>query len=296
MKSLESGTYFPDADVRLPGWRGRESKNDLAPEKLLPLRYQEPQKRRRIEPYSWEELELGVPETVFEPDGRNRVPDPRNYPFSAICSLVIVNAQNERFFGTGFLAGPRLVLTAGHNVFFHGEGFMRAITVYPGINGDRMSPPFGSTSATHFATVEAWARDADRQFDIGAIFLPTDLGGPAGFFAVAKLTDGTLRGLTSTVAGYPREPPELTLPADATTLWMQAAKLMVEPNRLLYTADTSIGQSGCPVIAVFPEKQDKYHAIGIHNTGFATFNAATRINEAVFSQIVQWRTKSDALP
>jgi glutamyl endopeptidase len=295
MKSIEGGVYFPDADIRLSGQPGTHSRNDVPPELVLPLRFHEPTRRRTIQPYTREELQRGVPETVFEPDGRSRVTDTRIYPFSAICSLVIVNGQNERFYGTGFLAGPRLVLTAGHNVFFHGEGFMREISVAPGINGDR-NAPFGSTSATHFATVEAWVNDVDRQFDIGAIFLPNDLGTPAGFFAVSRLTDGTLKGLTATVAGYPHEPPDVSLPADATTSWMQAARLTVEPNRLLYTADTSIGQSGCPVIAVFPDKPDKYHAIGIHNTGFVDFNAATRINEAVLSQIVNWRKKSDSLP
>jgi V8-like Glu-specific endopeptidase len=292
MKTVAHGELYPDADIRLPGFTGQRCEPLGDADRPIPY-YQAPPPRARLVPRSRERLATGLPDTAFPPDSRERIGNPRSYPYSAICALQIFNPKDELYYGTGFLAGPRLVLTAGHNVFYHGEGFMKAIHVYPGLNGDRRSPPFRGAVATRMLTVEAWVNGGDTQFDFGAIILPTDLGNDVGWFSIGNFTDATLKALTVTLAGYPKEPPSNQAPLDGSTMWWHLGKLAIEPNRLLYTIDTTIGQSGSPVFAHFPDKNDPYQAVGIHNRAFDTLNAATRINDAVFAQILQWRTTSD---
>ena len=93
---------------------------------------------------------------------------------------------------------------------------------------------------------------------------------------------------------WPTRPPGSSAPTDASTAWRDASGLGVEPSRLLHTADTSIGQSGSPLFATLPHKADAYHAVGVHNYGYDTYNAATRFDDAVFSQIAAWRNESEA--
>jgi V8-like Glu-specific endopeptidase len=279
-----------DADLRLPGYQGNRRSGPSDP-RDQPVPYDAPPPPLKPSPiYTDEELLAGIPEDRFGADDRELV-NRTTYPYSAICYLAIRNRQQKLFHGTGFLAGPRLVLTAGHNVYYHGEGFMQSITVYPGLNGSTSSPPYQAAASDSFITVEAWQRDRERQFDIGAIFLPTDLGREAGWLSVARFTADTLKSLTVTLSGYPRPVPNS---GAAGTQWYQSGKMSIEANVLRYLIDTSIGQSGSPVFASFPHKTDPYQVVGIHNTAYRDFNAATRINDAVFSRILEWRKASEA--
>ncbi len=294
MKSVCNHSAPDNANIRLRGWCGGSPRPQASGDQLLPY-FEPPPALPRTADRSIEDLRYGKPENVFKPDNRVRIMNPTAYPFSAVCGLTILNKQGERYFGTGFLAGPKLVLTAGHNVFYHSDGgFMDKIHVFPGLNGDRRQPPIGSVVSTRFATVEAWQIDASSQFDFGAIFLDHDMSQAAGFLSVSKFTTEFLHGLTLTLTGYPKDPPENSgFPNDGSIQWRDSGRANVEANRLTHTIDSSIGQSGSPLIAFFPDKNE-YHAVGIHNTAFVSDNAATRINDEVFAQIVQWRQQSDA--
>src|SRR5258708_5427595 len=49
-------------------------------------------------------------------DDRIRVTNPRVYPFSAICAVRMKYKSSVKIIGgSGFMVGPRLLLTAGHN-------------------------------------------------------------------------------------------------------------------------------------------------------------------------------------
>ena len=232
---------------------------------------------------------------MFAPDNRQQIIDTTGFPYSAICSLEILNSNDQKFFGTGFLAGPQLVVTAGHNVFFHGEGFMKSITVYPGLNGNRFQPIFRSATSRNFRSVEAWVSSIpNRQFDIGAIILPTKLGEDAGWFSISNFTDNTLTGLSVNVCGYPLHPPSTHVPRDASTAWIDSGRFsQVFHNQLRYTIDTSVSQSGSPVFAYFPDLDDPYQAVGVHNTTYTQSNAATRFNDSIFETIIEWLDESN---
>jgi V8-like Glu-specific endopeptidase len=295
MKSIYSRKKpAKDISIRLRGWHGdataplsdvdRMSRHIDAPPRIAP-----------IPPRTPEDLLNGKPEGVFEPDSREIVHNPASYPYSAVCGLTIMNNAGKRYYGTGFVAGPRLILTAGHNVFYHDDGgFMKEIQVYPGLNGDRLNPVLPTATSTQFATVEGWANDANSLFDFGAIFLDQDIGQSTGTFSVSKFTTLDLKAMTVTLTGYPKDPPRNSgRPNDGSTQFRAAGRLTVESHRLLYFIDSSIGQSGSPLVAYFADKNE-YHAVGIHNTAYVSSNAATRITDEVFAQILKWRRKSDS--
>ena len=61
-------------------------------------------------------------EVLFVGDGRTRVTNFLQYPWRCICSLLITTATGATRIGTGWLAAPRLVVTAGHCVHLTDEG------------------------------------------------------------------------------------------------------------------------------------------------------------------------------
>src|SRR5262249_45821675 len=86
-------------------------------------------------------------EMVFADDDRKQVPPPPDFPWRCICALVITAADGPRWVGSGWLAGPRAVVTAGHCVYLHGHGgWARQVEVYPGRNADDTS--LGSFTST----------------------------------------------------------------------------------------------------------------------------------------------------
>jgi glutamyl endopeptidase len=310
METVRQQTPLLDADIRLPGFVG-ESSSLLVPSDLesgsLPPAYHE-QVRRTVmpRPRSADELDRGVPEDVFGGESRLRVWNPRAYPFSAICALHFSAPNGDTYAGSGVLIGPRLVLTAGHNLFKHKyrptyDGYMKTVRVYPGLNGDVNSPPFGSSAHADLWTLTTWTEDADPQFDIGAVLLPTPLGKQAGWLSVARFTEGTLSGLAVSCASFPRDCPRPNQPGacgpEATTMWMDSGNIqLVEPNRIRYQLDTTEGSSGAPVFAFFPDKADPYQVVAVHNYAHTSYNAGTRINDAIFPIIVDWLEMADAAP
>ena len=294
MKSVysESGPAT-DISVRLPGWRGDATLPPCEEDRMI-RHFDAPPPVARIPQCDPADLAQGKPEGVFEPDNRQIINNPASYPYSAVCGLTIVNKQDKRYYGTGFVAGPRLILTAGHNVYYHDDGgFMKEIQVYPGLNGDRMQTVLPTAVSGQFGTVEGWVNDASSLFDFGAIFLDKDIGQSTGTFSVSKFTTVDLQAMTITLTGYPKDPPTGSgLANDGTTQWRASGRITVESHRLLYSIDSSIGQSGSPLVAYFDDKNE-YHAVGIHNTSFLSANAATRITDEVFAQILKWRRKSD---
>ena len=63
-----------------------------------------------------------VQEMVFKDDDRRQVADTHPFPWQSICSLVITAADGSKWVGSGWLASPRMVVTAGHCVYLHGHG------------------------------------------------------------------------------------------------------------------------------------------------------------------------------
>ena len=227
------------------------------------------------------ELSDSVQEVVIGRDDRIRVGNTRRYPFRCICSLRITAKDGSQWIGTGWLAGPRLVVTAGHCVYLHSRGgWAKSIEVIPGRNGRTF--PYGSCKSSSFYSVKGWTRSKKRSHDYGAIVLPSNCkyGNRLGYFGFGSYSFFTLLGLKVNLSGYPGDKP-------SGTQWWHCRRIkFVTPRTLVYNIDTAGGQSGSPVWWL---RNGKRYAVGIHTNGSWAGNSATRITSAVFKNIRRWK-------
>jgi V8-like Glu-specific endopeptidase len=231
--------------------------------------------------YVQPELNEKMQEVVIGQDDRIRITNTNAIPWRWICSLLITARDGSRWIGTGWLAGPRLVVTAGHCVFMRTRGgWARSIEVIPGRNG--AVRPFGSAISSNFRSVAGWTLSNDRRFDYGAIILPPNqaYGNQLGCFGFANLSDASLANLLVNTAGYPGDKP-------AGTMWWHARRITrVEPRVFYYNIDTAGGQSGS---AVWRLINGRRQAVGIHTNGALTGNSATRITQPVYNNLQSWK-------
>ncbi|MCI5210198.1 MAG: hypothetical protein D3910_15700, partial [Candidatus Electrothrix sp. ATG2] len=210
-------------------------------------------------------------EVVIGKDDRIQITNTKAYPWRTICSLIITARDGSRWIGTGWLVGPRTVITAGHVVYMHKRGgWARSIDVIPGRNGsDR---PYGTCPSSNFHSVKGWTKNKKRSHDYGAIILPKSCpyGNQLGYFGYANLGYFSLLGLKVNLSGYPGDKP-------SGTQWWHARRIKwVTPRTLVYNIDTAGGQSGSPVWRL---KGGKRHVVGIHTNGSVLGNSRSGITK-----------------
>lgn len=228
-------------------------------------------------------------ETVIGQDDRQRVPDAAADPWKRICQLDLIGPRGT-FKGTGWLAGPATVITAGHCVHYPAffGGWADRIVVAAGRTGD--SFPFGRVESAHFSTLNVWIDGQAADHDIAAIHLSEPLGNRTGIFPVQQRDDADLVGRMVNVSGYPTDK-EL-----ARAQYHHANRIMaVTPRRLFYEIDTVTGQSGAPVwaqdTAESPPVCVGLHAYGVPGTPIdlhITANSAPRFDNAVLGILRDW--------
>jgi glutamyl endopeptidase len=224
-------------------------------------------------------------ESVVNTDDRVRVPDVYQYPWRAICALRITSRTGNQYVGTGWLAGPSLVVTAGHCVYLHKDGgWAREITVIPALDGNE-APRFGPIKARRLRTVDGWVNGKAAGSDYGGILLDQPLGETLGYFAVGALGDDQLKRSWANISGYPTD-------RGSAREQYYHARLLVEVNesRLFYDIDTFGGQSGSPIW--FTADDGRRIAIGVHTSGSQRENAGTRITGNVLANLREWRGNS----
>jgi glutamyl endopeptidase len=206
-----------------------------------------------------------------------------------VCALEIVGRNGLTMPGTGWLVGPRTVITAGHCVFDGPNlgGFAARIAVTPGRKG--ATGPVNTIPAITFRTLQQWIDTANPEFDIASITLASDVGTQLGVFGVAARSPENLKTHFAHVSGYPRDRGDGAVqfhdrqPITGTTA-----------RRLFYAADTSLGQSGAPVWIVDVAGGTPL-VVGIHTYGtertpaeLQPANSATLITAEVRGQIQEW--------
>lgn len=205
------------------------------------------------------------------------------YPWRCICSLRMVAADGSPWIGTGWLVGPRTVVTAGHCVYMHDRGgWVTAVEVIPG--RDVNQRPFGSCIARDFRSVVGWTQSHLRSHDYGAIILPPGcaFGETVGWFNHGHYEDGMLANSVVNVSGYPGD----LRPVGGQWFHSRSVERLT-PTTIEYLIDTFKGQSGGPVWWLMPDGERI--AVGIHTNGDHTANSATRITEEVYNNIVAWK-------
>ena len=218
---------------------------------------------------------------VIGTDERVEVTSTEAYPWRCICSLRMRTRDGSNYIGTGWLVSPRLVITAGHCVYFHDHGgWADTIEVIPGRRGSNQ--PYGSAVSRQFRTVSAWVNNGSRDYDYGAIILPEDAryGDQLGWLGYASKTDDELENGMVNISGYPGDKP-------SGTQWFNAQRLQsVDEKVITYPVDTAGGQSGAPVWQLF-DNGHRY-GVGVHTNGHVSGNSATRVTSEVFQNFTNW--------
>lgn len=235
-------------------------------------------------------------ETVIGTDERRAVSNSRSRPFRWVCQLIGLSTRDRRSrsrkkAGTGFVIGDRTILTAAHNLWLGDnnvlpENRIDSIAVFPGLDGVRTSPPFGTYSVASGIPHPEYTRSLRKTFDVAVLVLrqpiPPNLI-PSGFGKMPwqAVVPRQLHNHKTIVTGYPRIKPRTSGGRGAqANQYFSTASLIVQGGLLFYSADTTGGQSGGPVIVKGKNTstgQPESTAIGIHIQGGNGFNNNTGV-------------------
>ncbi|MEM8961257.1 MAG: trypsin-like peptidase domain-containing protein [Acidobacteriota bacterium] len=225
-------------------------------------------------------------------DQRQRILETDLTPWRMICSLEMHSPNGGSAVGTGWLVGPRTIITAGHCVFSHMffGGWADRIVVRPGRNGDE--EPFGAVESRRFGATDRWVEAEEADFDIGVIHLDQSIGDELGWFAVATQGPDELVDAQINISGYPADR------GRGREQYFHANNVLrVSDRRVFYDVDTAGGQSGAPVWVYADDSPDAepivvaIHAYGVGGTPRSfgiTANSAPRIIPEVHDLIRGW--------
>jgi V8-like Glu-specific endopeptidase len=267
------------------------------------------------------EAEVALLGEIFTPNSLTRVADTRATPFRWICHVESRSPNGDLWTGTGFLIGPRHVLTSAHVIYPMKDGEVRpqqrvsSINVYPGRQGGR--DPFGGFASNGWIIHPQWiaGREANCTFDYGLIRLKKNVPASLGFWGrdagtrFVAIDPPTLTGRELFTAGYPfrRGLGELaakvmkesrglaTGSADFTRCSPAGFEGRVSPRVergtrvLLHDVDTQKGQSGGPI---WTRDDTRLTLAAIHygeiepSTG--PRNVGLIVTQEVFDQVNTW--------
>lgn len=222
-------------------------------------------------------------EVIIGADNRTRISPTTSYPWRAICALKITAKDGSKWIGTGWLIGPRTVITAGHCVYMHDRGgWAKSVEVIPAMND--ASRPYGSGISANLRSVTGWTQSKKRENDYGAIILPENYkpGNTTGYFGYGVKDDSYIKSAILNLSGYPGD-------KGGNQQWFMAMKAKSVSTRVItYEIDTMGGQSGAPV---WVKVGNARTCLGIHTNGHSSGNSATRIVSAVFSNLQAWKNQ-----
>src|SRR5262245_41631143 len=114
---------------------------------------------------------VSKPENVIGVDSRVIVTDTSDVPWRCICHLEVESEFGPTGFGTGFLIGPKAVLTAAHVLDSPARNgstrrrTARQVRVIPGRNGTLAPYGFFVSKYSDCKVPEQWLRDGDNRPD-----------------------------------------------------------------------------------------------------------------------------------
>lgn len=237
-------------------------------------------------------------EIVPTSDSRTQIADTRKIPFQWIATIIptfrhpTTGAEIEMKDqpGSGFLIGPRHILTAAH-VLFPPDGPLAhqspiRVKVTPGHNST--SRPYGEYVSTEYFVRSEWRSSGkntfDPRYDFAVIRLPSTIlkkglkcWGEAGTnTARYPLSKTWLKGKIVNVCGYPRDKALYTqwIGYDALANPDATQNGTALANVFTHKADTCLGQSGSPVW--WYDGKSKRYLVGIHTGHCEGLDGCTR--------------------
>ena len=210
-----------------------------------------------------------VAATIPPGSSLQEVAHPGDFPWCSHVELILTLPTGERAVGTGWVIGPRTVITAGHCVY--DGGWMLNISVTPG----GTDSGFETVAAVHFDVPDEWENgtgEERQKSDIGVVHVRNPFPAPITPLNYAVYDDAEMGAITPgrlSVAGFPANPFGSFL-VDRGDLTAFNAPF------LHYNVETSRGQSGAPL--VHWEDDNTPVAIGVHHFNV---NVAPNVNRAV---------------
>jgi glutamyl endopeptidase len=207
-------------------------------------------------------------------DERVQVTATGDYPYRAVGSIAIGC--------TGTLVGPHHVLTAGHCVYnVDNNKWYKRIEFSPGQNGEQF--PYGTVAWKKALTVNGWTENHDERFDYAMIILDGDIGNQTGWLGFAY--QEPMPPYLININGYPGDKPH-------GTMWHAECQIdQVRAEKIYYPCDTAGGMSGSSIY-VYDKSKDSRTVYGVHAYGANDRNSGTRIDQAKYEVISNWKSKN----
>jgi glutamyl endopeptidase len=226
--------------------------------------------------------------SLATPGGSVPVPDTKPYPWRVTAALIIrIPNSNQAFTGTGWLIGPRAIVTAGHCVFPRGPvftGFAAQIEVHIGLNGVGNDPVCPPAIASHFACSQGWHQSGDPAYDYGVVVLDESLGDGVGWLGASVLTDNEILGSVANLSAYPSNSPNPSVP-NGKQWYVSGQPGQVDNSFIYYNFGLLPGESGG---ALYRNVLGESYAMGIHIASQGNLGRSVRITDQVAQNLHTW--------
>lgn len=235
---------------------------------------------------TYDEVKPYIPETastysiIGGSDGRGTVSS-TTFPYGPVGYLNMNFSDGYSNRGTAFLVAPNVALTAGHMVYDEEHGTAINGNFTPGKNSSKDNAPFGVATVRYINSPTKWAQNHDPNYDWAIILLNENIGNNCGWVGYRWYHDySACVNMQVEITGYPKYINNGSI-IQYNQFAMKGPITSATDNKLWYTIDTSGGNSGGPIW-----QADDCYVIGIHTSGGTTSNSGTRMNEFMYTIVV----------
>jgi len=216
--------------------------------------------------------------------GLSRVYTPEDWPYRANCKIFMTFPSGWTYEGSAVLIDNDHVLTAGHCVYYHGDGgWATAVEVIPGYESGW--EPYGSAWASILYTWSGWTQNANLDHDMGVIKLNTAIGNTTGYYGYGY-TDNMSYYKTGQFynPGYPA-----SYPYSGNYMYLWGGSFDDTSTYVLYfDREAYGGQSGSGHTT---PHSGSYYSVAVLSHGTSYWTGNTRMTSSKHTTIQGWLAK-----